>query len=58
MIIVMQQTIDHLVATNQMEVLDGLIDGKVEKCSIWVNEDKDALEQTGEEIIYYKQIED
>ena len=58
MIIVMQQTIDHLVATQQMEVLDQLIDGTVEKKSIWINEDKDAVEQTGTEIIYYKQIED
>jgi hypothetical protein len=56
MIIVMQQTIDHLVATNQMDKLDQLIDGTVEKKTIWVNEDKDALEQTGDEITYYKQI--
>jgi hypothetical protein len=52
----MQQTIDHLVATNQMDKLDQLIDGTVEKKTIWVNEDKDALEQTGDEITYYKQI--
>jgi hypothetical protein len=56
MVIVMQQTIDHLVATNQMDKLDQLIDGTVEKKTIWVNEDKDALEQTGDEITYYKQI--
>lgn len=58
MIIVMQQTIDHLVATQQMDKLDQLIDGTVEKKSVWLNEDKDAVEQTGTEIIYYKQIED
>jgi hypothetical protein len=56
MVIVMQQTIDHLVATQQMDKLDQLIDGTVEKKTIWVNEDKDALEQTGDEITYYKQI--
>jgi hypothetical protein len=57
MVIVMQQTIDHLVATQQMDKLDQLIDGTVEKKTIWVNEDKDALEQTGDEITYYKQTE-
>jgi len=57
MVIVMQQTIDHLVATNQMDKLDQLIDGTVEKKTIWLGEDKDALEQTGDEVVYYKQID-
>ena len=55
-VIVMQTTIDYLVATQQMEKLDQLIDGTVEKKTIWLNEDKDAMEQTGDEIIYYKQL--
>jgi hypothetical protein len=54
-VIVMQTTIDHLVATQQMDKLDTLIDGTVEKKTIWLNEDKDAMEQTGDEITYYKQ---
>jgi len=54
-VIVMQTTIDYLVATQQMDKLDQLIDGTVEKKTIWLNEDKDAMEQTGDEIIYYKQ---
>jgi len=54
-VIVMQTTIDYLVATQQMEKLNTLIDGTVEKKTIWLNEDKDAMEQTGDEIIYYKQ---
>ena len=54
-VIVMQTTIDYLVATQQMDKLDTLIDGTVEKKTIWLNEDKDAMEQTGDEIIYYKQ---
>jgi hypothetical protein len=54
-VIVMQTTIDYLVATQQMDKLDQLIDGTVEKKTIWLNEDKDAMEQTGDEVIYYKQ---
>ena len=54
-VIVMQTTIDYLVATQQMDKLDTLIDGTVEKKTIWLNEDKDAMEQTGDEITYYKQ---
>jgi hypothetical protein len=54
-VIVMQTTIDYLVGTNQMDKLDTLIDGTVEKKTIWLNEDKDAMEQTGDEITYYKQ---
>jgi hypothetical protein len=55
-VIVMQTTIDYLVATQQMDKLDTLIDGTVEKKTIWLNEDKDAMEQTGDEITYYKQL--
>lgn len=55
-VIVMQETIDYLVSTRQMDKLDSLMDGTVEKKSIWINEDKDAMEQTGDEVIYYKQI--
>ena len=55
-VIVMQTTIDYLVATQQMEKLDQLIDGTVEKKTIWLNEDKDSMEQTGDEITYYKQL--
>ena len=55
-VIVMQTTIDYLVTTQQMDKLDQLIDGTVEKKTIWLNEDKDAMEQTGDEITYYKQI--
>jgi hypothetical protein len=55
-VIVMQTTIDYLVATQQMDKLDQLIDGTVEKKTIWLNEDKDAMEQTGDEITYYKQL--
>jgi hypothetical protein len=54
-VIVMQTTIDYLVATQQMDKLDQLIDGTVEKKTIWLNEDKDAMEQTGDEVTYYKQ---
>jgi hypothetical protein len=54
-VIVMQTTIDYLVVTQQMDKLDTLIDGTVEKKTIWLNEDKDAMEQTGDEITYYKQ---
>jgi hypothetical protein len=54
-VIVMQTTIDYLVTTQQMDKLDQLIDGTVEKKTIWLNEDKDAMEQTGDEITYYKQ---
>ena len=53
-VIVMQTTIDYLVATQQMDKLNTLIDGTVEKKTIWLNEDKDAMEQTGDEVIYYK----
>ena len=55
-VIVMQSTIDYLVGTRQMDKLNSLMDGTVEKKTIWLNEDKDAMEQTGDEIVYYKQI--
>lgn len=55
-VIVMQSTIDYLVGTRQMDKLDSLMDGTVEKKTIWLNEDKDAMEQTGDEVTYYKAI--
>ena len=55
-VIVMQSTIDYLVGTRQMDKLNSLMDGTVEKKTIWLNEDKDSMEQTGDEIVYYKQI--
>ena len=53
-VIVMQSTIEHLVKTNQVGKLDELSVGSIEKKTIWLNEDKDAMEQTGNEVIYYK----
>ena len=55
-VIVMQSTVDYLVGTKQMDKLNSLMDGTVEKKTIWINEDKDAMEQTGDEVTYYKQI--
>ena len=55
-VIVMQSTIDYLVGTRQMDKLNSLMDGTVEKKTIWLNEDKDSMVQTGDEIVYYKQI--
>ena len=54
-VIVMQDTINHLLQTKQMDKLNSMMSGTWDKKSMYVNEDKDAMEQTGEEIIYYKQ---
>jgi hypothetical protein len=54
-VIVMQDTINHLLQTKQMDKLNLMMNGTWDKKSMYVNEDKDAMEQTGDEIIYYKQ---
>jgi hypothetical protein len=54
-VIVMQDTINHLLQTKQMDKLNSMMSGTWDKKSMYVNEDKDAMEQTGDEIIYYKQ---
>jgi hypothetical protein len=38
-----------------MDKLNSMMSGTWDKKSMYVNEDKDAMEQTGDEIIYYKQ---
>jgi len=53
-VIVMHSTIEHLVKTNQVDKLDELSTGTVEKKTIYMNEDKDSMEQTGEEVVYYR----
>jgi hypothetical protein len=53
-VIVMHSTIEHLVKTNQVDKLDELSTGTVEKKTIYMNEDKDAMEQTGTEVVYYR----
>ena len=55
-VIVMQDTINHLLQTKQMDKLNSMMSGTWDKKSMYINEDKDAMEQTGEEIIYYKAI--
>ena len=54
-VIVMQDTVNHLLHTKQMEYLNKLMSGTWDRKTMYTNEDKDAMEQTGEEIIYYKQ---
>lgn len=54
-VIVMQDTINHLLQTKQMDKLNLMMNGTWDKKSMYVNEDKDAMEQTGDEITYYKQ---
>ena len=53
-VIVMHSTIEHLVKTNQVDKLDELSTGTVEKNTIYMNEDKDSMEQTGDEVVYYR----
>ena len=55
-VIVMQDTINHLLQTKQMDKLNSMMSGTWDKKSMYVNEDKDAMEQTGDEVTYYKQI--
>ena len=54
-VIVMQDTVNHLLHTKQMEYLNKLMRGTWDRKSMYVNEDKDAIEQTGDEITYYNQ---
>ena len=54
-VIVMQDTVNHLLHTKQMEYLNKLMSGTWDRKTMYVNEDKDAMEQTGDEITYYKQ---
>ena len=54
-VIVMQDTITHMLQTKQMDKLNSMMSGTWDKKTMYVNEDKDAMEQTGDEIIYYKQ---
>ena len=55
-VIVMQDTVNHLLHTKQMEYLNKLMSGTWDRKTMYVNEDKDAMEQTGDEVTYYKQI--
>jgi hypothetical protein len=55
-VIVMQGTVNHLLHTKQMEYLNKLMSGTWDRKTMDVNEDKDAMEQTGDEITYYKAI--
>ena len=55
-VIVMQDTVNHLLHTKQMEYLNKLMSGTWDRKTMYANEDKDAMEQTGDEIIYYKAI--
>ena len=57
-VIVMQGTVNHLLHTKQMEYLNKLMSGTWDRKTMYVNEDKDAMEQTGDEITYYKQTTD
>ena len=55
-VIVMQDTINHLLQTKQMDKLNSMMSGTWDKKSMYVNEDKDAMEQTGDDVTYYKAI--
>jgi hypothetical protein len=57
-VIVMQDTVNHLLHTKQMDYLNKLMSGTWDRKTMYVNEDKDAMEQTGDEITYYKQTTD
>ncbi len=55
-VIIMQSTINHLLQSKQMDKLNSMTSGTWDKKTMYVNEDKDAMEQTGDEVTYYKAI--